>query len=127
MILTDENIPEVERLALHGWKPFQIGYDFWNKGVLDDQIAVRLQMVRQVTFFTRDLGFFTDRRQLGHPSIAIVVVDAPDKRFAVLVDRFLRHGSFRTHASRMGRVFKLNEHSVTIWRVADSVRTEISW
>ena len=104
MILIDENIPEIERLTLLRCKPFRIGYDFWHKGVLDDQIAVRLRAVRQVTFFARDQGFFKDRRRFGRHRIAIVLIDASDDCFARLVDRFLRHQSFRTHSSRVDRI-----------------------
>jgi len=105
LILIDENVPEEERLALLRWKASQIGYDFLKKGVLDDEICIRLRDVRQATFFTLDRGFFTDRRQYGHARIAI----------------------FRTHASRMGRVFKISENMIVCWRVGDSLRTEIPW
>ena len=127
MILLDENIPKSQRLSLLRWKPLQIGFDYLDKSVKDDQIATRLRATRRVTFFTLDRDFFSKRRRYGHANTGIVFVDAPDDRFSAIVDRFLRHHSFRTHTSRMGVVFKLGELSITCWRVADQSQTEISW
>ena len=93
----------------------------------DVHIAVRLRTIRHVTFFSGDRDFFTKRLEFGHSSLAIVFVDATASRFPELVDRFLRHRSSKTHASRMGRVFKLNEQAVTVWRVSDRSQTEMHW
>ena len=102
MILIDEDVPESKRLSLLRWKPVQIGRDIWDKGVDDEQIAVRLRTMRLVTFSSLDRDFLTKRHHFGHANCAIAFVDASKNRFPVLVDRFLRHPSFRTHASRMG-------------------------
>ena len=112
MILLDENIPEAQWIALEKWKPRQIGLDRWSKGTQDDHIAVKLRHERDVTFFTRDRDFWDKRREYGHSRCSIVFINAAVERFAAIVDRFLRHRSFRTHASRKGLVIRVTEHSV---------------
>ena len=127
MIILDENVPESQRVALARWKPLKIGYDLWTKGTQDEQIAVRLRHERNVTLFTLDRDFYNERRQYAHANCAIVFVDAPLDRFAAIVDRFLRHPSFRTHASRKGLVIKLTITSISTWRAADGIVTGLLW
>ena len=53
-ILDDQRLmPEASRLG-----PRQIGFDIGRKGMKDDEIIVLLHRRRNVTFFTRDAGFY---------------------------------------------------------------------
>lgn len=80
-----------------------------------------------MTFFTLDRGFCAKRRAYAHQNFAAVFVDAPVERFPELVDRFLRHPAFRSHATRMGLVFKISERTIVYWRLSDQSQTEVSW
>ena len=61
MIVLDENIVDGQRLLLEGWNVTarQVGLDVGRKGLKDGEIVVLLSRLRQPTFFTRDLGFYT--------------------------------------------------------------------
>ncbi|HEY3739539.1 MAG TPA: hypothetical protein VGL53_06830 [Bryobacteraceae bacterium] len=109
------------------WKPLKIGVDYLEKSTQDDQLALHLRGARRITFFSLDRDFFIKRWTYGHANCSIVFVDAAPKRFAAIVDRFLRHPSFRTHADRMGSVFKLNEDFIVCWNVSSRTDAEIPW
>jgi hypothetical protein len=61
VIVLDENIVDGQRLLLEGWNVTarQVGLDVGRKGLKDEEIVVLLRRLRQPTFFTRDLGFYT--------------------------------------------------------------------
>ena len=66
MNVLDENILESQRQSLRGWRIAvrQIGHELGRKGMQDEEIIPFLLTLRQPTFFTRDLGFYS--RQLCH-------------------------------------------------------------
>jgi hypothetical protein len=140
-MLLDENVPESQRLALGRWRPLKVGLDYAEKGLKDHEIVLKMRDERNLTFFTGDADFFRFRGKLsgkgfardkekggyGHPSYAIVVVETPLDRFASIADRFLKHSSFRTFASRKGHVFKLTSAKILCWRFADQSDFDITW
>jgi len=68
VIVLDENIVDGQRLLLEGWNVTarQVGLDVGRKGLKDEEIVVLLCRLRQPTFFTRDLGFYTPERRHQH-------------------------------------------------------------
>jgi hypothetical protein len=60
LIVLDENILEGQRLLLEASRlaPRKIGVDVGRKGMKDDEIVVFLRRQRNITFFTRDAGFY---------------------------------------------------------------------
>ncbi len=63
MNILDENVPESQRQLLRSWRirvP-QIGDDVGREGMKDEAIIPLLHRIRGVTFFTRDLGFYSRR------------------------------------------------------------------
>ena len=60
MIILDENILDGQRLLLRAWRlaAKQIGLDFGQKGLKDEEIVVLLRRQRNAAFFTRDGDFF---------------------------------------------------------------------
>lgn len=113
MILLDENILESQRQLLRGWRirAHQIGHDVGNKGLQDDAILPLLHQIGNVTFFTRDLGFF--RRQLCHPSYCIVCLTVRQYEVAIFARRFLRHPRFATQRSRNGSVVRVSHRGIS--------------
>jgi hypothetical protein len=67
----------------------------------DREILTELRGARQITFFTRDAGFY--QRSLCHPAYCLVVIAAPAEQLASYATRLLRHRAFRTHALRMAK------------------------
>ena len=60
MILLDENIIDSQRLLLQSWKIHirQIGFEIGRKGMKDSEIIPFLHKTGEITFFTRDGGFY---------------------------------------------------------------------
>ena len=59
MYLLDENITKDQRELLKKWRfrVKQVGIDFENKGIKDEQIITLLQQIKGVLFITRDIDF----------------------------------------------------------------------
>lgn len=69
----------------------EIGLPSWD----DEQEILRyLHHSKQVTFFTRDLGFF--RYRLCHKNYCLVVIAMAEVDAASSILRFLRHPAFKT-------------------------------
>ncbi len=116
MNLLDENIREDQRALLQRWRiPVgQIGVDTGRKGMQDEEIIPFLHTLRDVTFFTRDLGFVD--RKLCHPRYCLVCLAVGKDEVAVFVRRVLRHPELDTKAKRMGMVVRVSHVGLTLWR-----------
>jgi hypothetical protein len=73
MILLDENIIDSQRLLLQSWKIHirQIGYEIGKKGMKDPEIIPFLHKTGELTFFTRDGGFY--QKDLYHSRYVLFV------------------------------------------------------
>lgn len=113
MILLDENASEGQRQILRGWRirVHQIGGDVAQKGVKDDAIIPLLHQLGNVTFFTRDLGFF--HREFVHPRYCLVCLDVRSYEVASFVRRFLRHPRFGTQRKRAGSVIRVSHRGMS--------------
>jgi hypothetical protein len=94
MNLLDENIIASQRELLRSWKISirQLGYDFEEQGLQDDQIISLLHQHRHTTFFTRDLGFYD--RNLCHQRYCLVCLAVSKDEVALFARRLLRHDGF---------------------------------
>jgi len=75
VIVLDHNIPQDQAEQLRRWRVHfrQIGFEVGRPEWDDQQEVLRyLHTEKQLTFFTRDLGFF--RRRLCHPNYCLVVL-----------------------------------------------------
>ena len=127
MNLLDENIPESQRSLLRSRRIAlrQIGEDLGRKGMKDDEIIPLLHQLDRPTFFTRD-GDFYDRR-LCHEGYCLVHLGAEDEMVAEYVRRLLRHRQLNTKAKRMGRVIRVGQKGLTLWRVRQDQEGRLSW
>jgi hypothetical protein len=127
VIVLDENILDGQRLLLEGWKvaPRQVGLDIGRKGLKDDEIVVLLRRLRQPTFFTRDLGFYTP--DLRHRHYAIVVAAVGQYKLAAFVRRFLHHPEFDTHASRAGKIIRIAPRGIVFWQLRRQREAFLNW
>ena len=127
MIILDENILDGQRLLLEGWKiaARQVGLDVGRKGLKDEEIVVLLRRLRQPTFFTRDVGFYTPA--LRHPHYAIVVAAVGQYEVAAFVRRFLRHALFDAHSKRTGRILRVAPSGITYWQLRQEDQTVAGW
>lgn len=116
MNLLDENIRADQRALLQSWNipVHQIGIDVGHKGMTDEEIIALLHSLREVSFFTRDLGFADAR--LCHPRYCLVCLDVRKDEVAVFVRRLLRHPEMETKAKRMGTVVRVSHAGFTIWQ-----------
>ena len=127
MIVLDENIVEGQRLLLESWNiaARQVGLDVGRKGVKDEEIVVLLRRLRQPTFFTRDLGFYT--RELRHEHYAIIVAAVGQYELAAFVRRFLHHPEFATHANRAGKIVRIASSGIAWWQLRRQEELFVAW
>ena len=92
----------------------QIGVDVGRKGMADEEIIPFLHTLRDVSFFTRDLGF--SDRKLCHPQYCLVCLAVGKDEVAVFVRRILRHPEVDTKAKRMGAVIRVSHAGFSVWR-----------
>ena len=100
MIILDHNIPEdqAEQLRLRRTHFRQIGFEVGRPEWDDQQEILRfLHATKQITFFTRDLGF---RAPLRHANYCLVVLTVPVVETAHYVSKLLRHPHFNTKIGR---------------------------
>ena len=99
MIVLDHNIPEDEAEKLrHRRVHFrQIGFEVGRPEWDDQQEILRfLHKTKQITFFTRDMGFF--RAPLRHGNYCLVALTVPVLETAHYISKLLRHPHFNTRA-----------------------------
>jgi hypothetical protein len=94
----DENVLRDQRELLLSWhiRVRQIGHDFGRKGLRDEAILSLLHRTRNVTFFTRDIGFFDPK--LRHPFYCLVCLNVGKYESALFARRTLRHTELNTQA-----------------------------
>jgi len=127
MNLLDENIVASQRELLRSWRVSvrQIGHDFAEKGLQDDEIIPLLHRHRRTTFLTRDIGFYD--RTLCHSRYCLVCLAVSKDEVAVFARRFLRHPDFRTQAERMGSVVQVSQKGLRVWRVKTHREKLVPW
>ena len=127
MNILDENIPGNQRQLLKSWRVRvrQIGYDVSRKGIKDDEIIPFLIGQRQPTFFTRDFGFYD--RKLCHTDYCLVFLDIRRDEVATFVRRLLRHPQFNTKAKRLGRVLRVSQIGLHLWKLHAEEEIAVSW
>jgi hypothetical protein len=123
----DENILESQRLLLKSWRvPVrQIGLELSRNGMSDEQILPFLLTVRQPTFFTRDLGFWS--LDFRHDRRCLVVLAIGQYEVAYFVRRLLRHPMFDAHVKRMGRVFRVMPTGVLVLEPREAAERLVRW
>jgi hypothetical protein len=127
LIVLDENILDGQRRLLESWRIHarQIGVDFGHKGLKDEEIIVLLRRRRNITFFTRDQGFFLPT--LRHGRYCLVVTSVGQSEVATFVRRFLRHRDFSTQTQRLGNVFRISHVGITFWQVGSPDEARTLW
>lgn len=116
MIILDHNIPEDQARQLRRWRIHfrQIGFEVGRPEWDDPQEILRfLHAAKQITFFTRDLGFF--RARLCHINYCLVVLTVPVLETALYIRKVLRHSDFNTRAKRNGKVIRVSIDILTSW------------
>ena len=109
MIILDHNIPkdQAEQLRRRRVHVRQIGFEVGRPEWADQQEILRfLHATKQITFFTRDLGFF--RARLRHANywlvaLTVPVLDIPVLDTAHYISKLLRHPHFNSRAKRNGK------------------------
>jgi hypothetical protein len=127
LIVLDENILEGQRLLLESSRVStkQIGVDFGRKGMKDDEIVVLLRRHRNITFFTRDSGFYAP--ELRHVRYCLVVMHVGQNEVTTFVRRFLRHAEFDTQLKRMGKVVRISHVYLEAWRLGSQSEIQSAW
>ena len=127
MNLLDENIIASQRELLRSWKISlrQIGHDFEEKGLQDEQIISLLHQHRRTTFFTRDDDFYD--RNLCHQRYCLVCLSVSKDEVAVFVRRLLRHEDFKTQAKRLGSVIHVSQNGIRVWKPNAKEEEQFDW
>jgi hypothetical protein len=127
LVVLDENILDGQRLLLESSRiaTRQIGVDIGRKGMKDDEVVVLLRRRRNITFFTRDAGFYLPG--LRHGRYCVVVMSVGQSEAATFIRRFLRHPDFNTQVKRMGRVVRLSHTGLAVWRLRSQSELHTLW
>ena len=128
MIILDHNIPkdQAEQLRRRRTHFRQIGFEVGRPEWDDQQEILRfLHATKQITFFTRDLGFF--RARLRHANYCLVVLTVPVLETAYYIRKVLRHPDFKTRAKRNGKVMKVSTDRITVWETGRQRQSTIRW
>ena len=128
MIILDHNIPHDQAEQLHRRRIHfrQIGFEVGRPEWDDQQEILRfLHTTKQLTFFTRDLGFF--RARLRHANYCLVILTVPVLETAHYVSKLLRHSHFSTRAKRKGKVMKISTQGVTFWELGRQRQSTVHW
>jgi len=128
VIVLDHNIPEdqAEQLRRSRTHFRQIGFEVGRPEWDDQQEILRfLHATKQITFFTRDLGFF--RAPLRHANYCLVVLTVPVLETAHYVSMLLRHLDFNTRAKRNGKVMKVSTDRITWWKIGQQRQSITHW
>lgn len=128
MIILDHNIPADQARQLRRWRLHfrQIGFEVGRPEWDDRQEILRyLHTAKQVTFFTRDLGFF--RRRLCHSNYCLVVLTVPVLETALYIRRLLRHPLLKTRAKRQGKLVKLSTDKISLWHTGQGRPISLAW
>jgi len=128
VIVLDHNIPEdqAEQLRRRRTHFRQIGFEVGRPEWDDQQEILRfLHATKQITFFTRDLGFF--RAPLRHANYCLVVLTVPVLETAHYVSKLLRHPHFNTRAKRNGKVMKVSTKNINSWEIGRQRQSTARW
>ena len=128
MIVLDHNIPQNEANRLRRFRVHfrQIGFEVGRPEWEDQQEILRyLHKTRQVTFFSRDLGFF--RARLCHKNYCLAVITVPVLETALYVRRLLRHRAFHTRAKRQGKVIRISVTKIVWWELGERRQFFLNW
>lgn len=127
MIIIDENIMDSQRTQLINWKIHirQIGHKIAQQGVKDEEIIPLLRKKGNITFFTRDKGFYDPT--LCHESYCLVILGVNQSEVASFIRRFLKHSRFSTNALRMGNVFHIQHIGIRYYKVKDFQEQFCEW
>jgi hypothetical protein len=129
VIVLDHNIPENQAEQLRAWRIHcrQIGFEIGRPEWDDQQEILRyLHAGKQITFCTRDIGFF--RLRLCHTSYCLVtLLNVTVLETAMYVRRLLRHPDFKTRAQRMGKVIRISPDRIAVWEIGSNRLRTSSW
>ena len=128
MIILDHNIPEdqAEQLRRHRIHFRQIGFEVGRPEWNDQQEILRfLHATKQITFFTRDLGFF--RSSWRHANYCLVTLTVPVLETAHYISKLLRHPQFNTRAKRNGKVIRVSTKNINFWDIRRQRPSSARW
>jgi hypothetical protein len=101
---------------------FEVGRPEWD----DQQEILRfLHKTKQITFFTRDLGFF--RARLRHANYCLVGLTVPVLETAHCISVLVHHPHFNTRAKRNGKVMRVSTRSIVFWQIGRQQQTAVRW
>ncbi len=127
MIILDESVPENQRERLREWRIAvrHLGYEIERKGIKDDEIIPFLLQQRRPTFVTLDGDFY--KRRLCHPRYCLVYLEAQPSRAAALLHSLIRLRELDTESKRMGKVIRVSEAGISIWKLHAEKEERIAW
>jgi hypothetical protein len=128
VIILDHNIPQdqVQNLQRRRIHVRQIGFEVGRPEWDDQQEILRfLHRAKEITFFTRDLGFY--RARLRHPNYCLVALTVPVLQTADYIFRLLRHPYFNTRAKRNGKIIRVSTMTISYWAMGRQRQETIRW
>lgn len=127
MIFLDENIIDSQRLLLLSWKIHirQISYEIGIKGMKDPEIIPFLHKTGDITFFTRDGGFY--QKKLCHSRYCVVCLTVGQTEVATFIRRLLKHPNLDKKSKRMGKIISISHSHIRLWQLKEEKEIILNW
>jgi hypothetical protein len=117
---------QAEQLRRRRFRFRQIGFEVGRPEWDDQQEILRfLHKTKQITFFTRDVGFF--RARLRHANYCLVALTVPVLETAHYISALVHHPHFNTRAKRNGKVMRVSTRSIVFWQIGRQQQTAVRW
>jgi hypothetical protein len=129
IILDDQLFPLDVLLPIARWSTVQRLRDVRPGEVIkDERVPVILRELRQPTFVTIDMGFWTRRLCDMHYCILCFPLRNDEQRLIPdILRRFLKLPAFHSKTSRMGKVIQVGASQIRFWQVGDEKTHLLSW
>lgn len=129
IILDDQLFPLDVLVPIARWATVQRLRDLRPGEVIkDERVPVILRELRQPTFVTIDMAFWT--RQLCDPHYCMICFplrNDEQRLIPGLLRQVLRLPTFRSKAQRMGKIIQVNPHQLRYWQHGDEHVHMFAW
>jgi len=129
IILDDQLFPLEVLVPIARWATVQRLRDVRPGEVIkDERVPMILRELRQPTFVTIDMGFWTRRLCDVHYCIICFPLRNDEQRLIPgLLRQLLKLPVFRSKASRMGKVTQVSANQIRFWQHGDEKSHLLSW
>ena len=101
------------------------GQDFAEAGLLDEHIIPLFHKMGNITFITRDRGFY--KPSFAHEKYCLIVLGTGQNEVATYLRKLLNHPEFNTNKKRMGKIIYNSYTRIHYYTINDHEEKELIW